>query len=253
MHDPHHQLHVFSDLESLSRAGAEFWVEQANLAIAQQGKFHVALTGGNTPLRLYELLASESYSSQVDWSHVCIYLGDERVVPADHPQSNFRMAKQALLDHVPLLPEQIHPVPTELESATAGALAYEALLNNSLPAGENKLPEFDLIMLGMGDDGHTASLFPGTDILDETGKQVAAVYVDKLSAWRISLTFPVINQARQIMLMACGENKAPILAEVFTSKAELKYPIQRVKPVGQMHWFMDETAASQIEQLRMTT
>lgn len=248
MNDPHHQLAVFNDIETLSRAGAEFWIEQARQAIAAHGKFFVALTGGRTPVRLYELLASESYVDQLDWSVVYFYFGDERMVPADHPDSNYRMAREALLDHLPIADSQLRPVPTGLASATEGALAYEALLIGSLPLSENGVPIFDLVMLGMGDDGHTASLFPDTEVLDETNKYVAAVYVDKLSAWRISLTFPVINQARQIMLLACGESKAPILGEIFKPGAAIRYPIQKVIPIGEMHWLLDTAAASQIQQ-----
>jgi len=246
MNDPHHHRYVYPDLESLSQKGAEFWLAQAEQVIRKKGQFNVALTGGNTPVQLYRLLASEPLKSRLDWQHVQFFIGDERVVPLDHPDSNFRMVCETLLDHLPINQQQLFPVPVAMDSAADAAQAYAATLKQHLPCHTNAVPEFDLVMLGMGEDGHTASLFPGTTILMEFEQTVAAVYVDKLSAWRVSLTYPVINQARVIMVLASGQGKARVLGEIFNHEPHRPYPIEGIKPVGQMHWFIDEAAAKYI-------
>jgi len=243
---PRYILHSCTDLAALTQAAADFWLEQAEQAIALRGAFHVALTGGATPQPLYRLLASPERANRIDWSAVHIYIGDERYVPHDHPDSNYGMAMDCLLQHINIPAENLHPVPTDDAQAEQAAARYAAELAQQVPTNAAALPQFDLIMLGMGDDGHTASLFPDTDILQEQNKTVAAVYVDKLASWRVSMTYPCLNQARQIMVLISGDKKAGILAHIMKEGSEAIYPIQGVKPLGEMHWFVDQAAASLI-------
>ncbi|MDH5181805.1 MAG: 6-phosphogluconolactonase [Gammaproteobacteria bacterium] len=246
-HPPARPFSVYADADSLYQSAADFWVAQAQRAILAHGRFIVALSGGNTPAGLYRLLAQSPWRDAVVWSKVVFFLGDERFVPHTDDNSNYKMITAALLQHLPLMPAQIQLIDTNHATADAAAQAYELVLSKELPVAANGLPEFDLVMLGMGADGHTASLFPGTPALDETEKKVTAVYVEELSVWRISLTLPVINQARQVMVLVCGADKAPVLAEVFQPDSQLMYPIQRVQPVGNIQWFLDEAAASRLE------
>ncbi len=249
MLNPRYILHTDVDLTALSRSAAQYWIEQAEQAIKQRGVFHVALTGGSSPQPLYRLLAKPEMAENVEWSRVHIFIGDERYVAHDHPDSNFGMARDCLLDHVAIPDKNIHPMPTHYDHAGEAAEQYASLISEIIPSAAGSAPVFDLIMLGMGDDGHTASLFPGTDILLNNDKTVAAVYVEKLGCWRISMTYPSLNQARQVMVMVSGENKATILAHVLEKGSELVYPIQSVLPAGEMHWFIDHAAASKLDQL----
>lgn len=248
MLNPRYIVHTCEDLTALSQAGTHYWLEQARQAIEQRGVFHVALTGGSTPQSLYRLLAKPALAEKIDWSCVHIFIGDERYVPHDHPDSNFGMAKNCLLDHVCIPDENIHPVPTHYEHVSEAAEQYADILRSIVPAVTGQPPVFDLIMLGIGEDGHTASLFPDTDILQEDDKTVAAVYVDKLASWRVSMTYPTLNQARQVMVLVSGDNKAGILAHVLQKNSEAIYPIQGVLPAGEMHWFIDQAAASKLDQ-----
>ncbi|CAG1769080.1 partial 6-phosphogluconolactonase, partial [uncultured bacterium] len=189
-----------SDANHLAHAAAELFVALSKPAIAEQGRFTVALSGGSTPKALYQLLAREPYANQIEWSHVHIFWGDERCVPADHPDSNYRMAREAFLQYVPLLPENIHPMHGDLDPAQASA-EYEQQLRIFFGNG---LPVLNLILLGMGDDGHTASLFPGTAAIHEQSRWVIGHYVEKLETWRLTLTPPVINAAAQVTFLVAG-------------------------------------------------
>ena len=191
---------MHADVQKLSAAVAQHCVHYISATITQHGKCHVALAGGATPKALYALLANPELARQIEWDKVHVYFGDERYVPHDSPASNYCMARTVLLDKVPLPGSNIHPVPTRAADAQRDAQAYAALLENNLPLA-NRVPVFDLILLGMGEDGHTASLFPGTSILHETQQPAAAVYVDKLASWRISLTYPVLNAARCVICL----------------------------------------------------
>jgi 6-phosphogluconolactonase len=243
-------LHIYPDARQLTEDLAEAWKRLANEAIARHGAFYVALAGGSTPRQLYARLAEEPYRSSIEWSKVHIFFGDERCVPRDHADSNYRMAHEALLTHVPIPAAQIHPLYDPARSPAQNANAYIAQLLATLPLDEHGIPVFDLVLLGMGDDGHTASLFPGISILQENKFIVAAAYVEKLQAWRVSLTFPIINCARAVVVTVTGENKAAVLETVLTGSAQL-YPIQRVAPRGELHWFLDEAAAKRLpESLR---
>jgi len=231
------------DLDAVSRRAAERWSELSRQAIADHGGFHVALSGGSTPKRLYQLLATTPFSEQNDWAHTHVYFGDERSVPHHHPESNFRMAREALLDHVDIPAEQIHPIPSNPETIHQGAEAYATLLADQLPGGC-----FDLLLLGMGPDGHTASLFPETTILNDDQHLATAVYVDKFKSWRISITLPLINRAQHTLLLVCGANKVEALRHA-TADATPLLPIQRLEPAGKLEWYLDEAAAVGLKEL----
>ena len=247
MLNPKHNVHIFSDKVALDHAAVDYWLRQAQLAIEERGSFHVALTGGSSPQAMYRLLADGEYKDRVDWQRVHIYIGDERFVPHDHPDSNYGMARNCFLDHVAIPDANLHPILTEGMEPVQSAEQYASALQLSIPSNVGHLPQFDLIMLGMGDDGHTASLFPDTDILAVKDKTVAAVYVDKLTTWRVSLTYSVLNAARQIMFIVCGVNKADILAHVLKQGSDHIYPVQGVNSLGDMHWFLDQAAASKLD------
>lgn len=239
------RIEVFPTAAALYHSAAEHWVRLAKAAIRRAGAFHVALAGGNTPKGLYQLLANAPYVSQVDWSGVYIYFGDERYVPMDHPESNYRMARAALLDVVPIPSEQIFRIPTELANPEAAAANYAQALQSHLPGGS----QLDLILLGVGADGHTASLFPHTSILSVRDHLVAAVYVEKLDAWRISMTYPAIEQARQILFLVSGADKASIVASLLAApEGEGKtLPAQGLQASGEVNWFLDKAAAYEWE------
>jgi 6-phosphogluconolactonase len=209
-------------------------------AIGARGKFRAALSGGSTPLRLYSLLAAEPYRSKVDWRHIELFLGDERCVPPDHHNSNFNSINEALLSHVPV---KSHRIEGELSPEEA-ALRYEGELLRAFDM-QDGIPVFDLMLLGLGDDGHTASLFPGSTALKETTKLSAAVYAGELKGWRVTLTFPVINGARKVMFMVSGDGKAQVVKEVLDGKKP--YPASLVAPLrGEVLWLLDKGAASLI-------
>jgi 6-phosphogluconolactonase len=219
-------------------------MDKATAAIKQHGTFHIALAGGSTPKSIYELMASGDFQKTLPWGKMHFYFGDERCVPADHADSNYLMAKQALLSKVPVPAANVHPIIVDLQNIAATAGRYESELKNFLPLS-NSTPVFDLILLGIGDDGHTASLFPGTDILSETSKWVGAVYVKKFKAWRISLTYPVINAAANVFVIAAGDGKSKVLKEVLLNEPlDTPYPVQRVHPSGQLIWYTDAAAAA---------
>lgn len=239
--------HVFDDLEALSRAAAERWVSLCAAAIAARGAFHAALSGGSTPRRLYQYLASKPFSSRVDWAKVHIYFSDERCVPPDHPGSNYRMAREALLDHVPVPPPQIHAIEADLDYVRERAAAYARVLRTHAPRATDGRVELDLMLLGMGPDGHVASLFPASGEALCDHRLVLAVYAQSQKSWRISVTFPVINQARQIQLLVAGEGKARTLAQVFAPvPGAAALPVQMIKPAHEMEWYLDAAAAAQL-------
>jgi len=244
--------HIYPDPEALSAAAARRWLQLAKESIDTRGAFHVALSGGSTPRALFRQLARPKHAQSIDWSRVHVYFGDERLVPPDHADSNFRMANEALLSHVPLPPANIHHAPTEAGEAQECATRYAAVLRQCVPTtttqGDREMPQFDLVLLGVGPDGHTASLFPATPILEERSAWVGAVYVEKMASWRISLTFPVLNRARHIMVLVAGADKAPVVHRVFTAaNQDALLPIQMIEPQGEMEWFLDQAAAQQLQ------
>ena len=238
---------ILENLQELNRQVAD-WVKAISIdAINDHGKFHIALAGGNTPRALYELLASDEYAGQIDWQHVNFYFGDERSVPLDHEQSNFRMAHEAMLDKLSIPATNIFPLIPDLENLENSALHYEKILKRELPSSNDGLPVFDLILLGMGAVGHTASLFPDTDIINEKNCLVSKVYVDKLKTWRVSFTYPLINNAAHVAIMVAGDDKASKLKQIFIDKAG-DSPIEKIMPKGELRWYLDCTAAKYISE-----
>lgn len=236
---------VFQSPEALADGVAREWIKLAQEAIAIRGSFHVALSGGSTPKILYERLAKPDYAARPEWRNTYIWFGDERAVPPDHEQSNYRMAKQALLDRVPIPPVQVFRIEGEQQDLKKAAMAYSRKLAMNTPQAENGMPQLDLVLLGMGDDGHVASLFPGTDALTEARKLVMPVYVEKLKSWRITFTLPLINHARRVLMLVCGAGKANMMGQVFGQPGPL--PVQRVAPVsGRFEWRLDNDAAARL-------
>jgi 6-phosphogluconolactonase len=245
------QLHIHADHGTLNHAVATRLIQLARAAVKQRGSWHWALAGGSTPKSLYQLLASEAYASQMPWQNTHIWFGDERYVPADDPQSNYHMARQTLLSIVPLADAHVHPIPVSGVDAERDACAYADLMRTHLPAGGGDMPVLDAILLGLGPDGHTASLFPDTPILQIRDTPAAAVYVPKLSTWRISVTLPVIEQARHVLFLVAGAEKTPITATLFGSgghprAATAPLPVEMIRAQGELEWHLDRSAAQEL-------
>ncbi|MBA3322247.1 MAG: 6-phosphogluconolactonase [Pyrinomonadaceae bacterium] len=238
-------IHVFDDAGEVAQAAAERIVDLAHKAIAARGRFSLALAGGSTPKRIYELLASEEFAGRFEWPQVHVFFGDERCVPPDHADSNYRMASEALLSRVPLPEVNIHRMIGEGD-AVANARLYEDELREFFD-GAN-WPAFDLVMLGMGDDGHTASLFPGTRALQEQQAWVAANWVEKFDTFRITLTAPAINHAAHVMFIVTGAGKTDRLPEVLSGAREPeRLPSQLIRPVaGALDWYVDSSAGAKL-------
>ena len=234
-------IRVYTDPEALSRAAAELFVLEARRAVASRGRFVVLLAGGETPGRTYELLATPPFRGRVPWPAVHIFWGDERCVPPDDSRSNSRTARRALLDHVPVPPAQIHPIPCN-DSPRKAAGEYEQLLRSFFPSG---VPRFDLVFLGLGENGHTASLFPGAAALRARKRWVSEVYVAQEGLYRVTLTAPAINQAALIAFLVTGAAKAPVLKDVLEgSPHPLLLPARLIKLAeGELLWMVDREAA----------
>jgi 6-phosphogluconolactonase len=236
------------DAEAVARAAAEEVVAAAARALAYRGRFTIALAGGSTPRRLYALLADARapFRERIRWDRTHVFFGDERHVPPEHPDSNFRMAREALLAHVPVA--SVHRMLGELADAAAAADGYEAELRRffGVPAAEGAPPRLDLVLLGLGPDGHTASLFPGSDALDERRRWVVAPFVERQRAHRLTVTFLVLDRAREVLFLVTGTEKAVALAKVFAPPAgEALLPAARVQPdSGAPLWIVDRDAAS---------
>lgn len=243
------KVQIYPDAQRLAQSAAKQFVETAESAIQARGVFSVALSGGSTPQLLYDLLASEPFSERIDWSHTQVFWGDERCVPPDHPDSNFFKANEILLSHVPIPEENVHRILAELTPEQAAEAYEETLLKffSSLTDEEERThARFDLILLGMGDDGHTASLFPGTPAVHEDRRWVIAQYIDKLATWRITLTPPILNRAGMIIFLVSGQSKSYTLQRViYGSYQPDRYPSQVIKPEdGELLWMVDEAAAA---------
>lgn len=247
------EISVYPDAGRLAQATAEHFASLAGEAIAGQGRFAVALAGGSTPKAAYALLARDEFATRLDWARVHVFWGDERCVPPDHPDSNYRMAREALLDRVPLPAEHVHRMRGELEPAQAAADYEQALRVFFALPSRNQAAEpptsFDLILLGMGDDGHTVSLFPGTAAIREQTRWVIAHFVEKLETWRITLTPAAINAAANVTFVVSGSGKAERLRQVLTgSHRPDVLPAQIVDPDrGRLRWLVDEAAATSLE------
>lgn len=230
---------ILPDATSLITAAAEHFVSTARSAIAKRGVFYVALAGGSTPKGLYEKLATSPYIEQIDWARVHLFFGDERCVPATHDDSNFKMARQAMIDLIPIPSENVHRMPTESGDAADVAVRYADTMKTVMDGAP-----FDLVLLGLGPDGHIASLFPETPALEVTDTLTASLYVEKFDSWRVTITYPVINAARQVIVFIAGEAKAAIVKDI-TSDAVSGLPVQRLAPENDYYWFMDKAAAGQ--------
>jgi 6-phosphogluconolactonase len=237
-------IRVFNDFETLSQAAAEMFVDLANQAITSNGQFNVVLSGGHTPRRLYEILASASFRDRIHWKAVHVFWGDERCVPTNDPRSNVLMAQRTLLEHVPLPEDQIHPIQGDLPAALA-AFNYETELRNFF---SGKPPIFDLILLGLGENAHTASLFPHTPALDEKERWVKEVYVGEQSMYRVTLTPPIINQAKEVIFLVNGVDKAFALQEVLEGAYQPhERPAQLIHPNGAHPiWLVDKAASHKL-------
>jgi len=233
-------IRVFNDLEGISQAAARIFSKAAAQAIAARGRFSVALSGGITPRRLHEILTAQPYLGQIRWNNVHIFWGYDRCVPADDPRSNFQMARETLLDRVPLPAENIHPIRGDLPPAEA-ANQYEYDLQEFF--GENN-PIFDLILLGLGRNAHTASLFPHTPVLTETQHWTADVYIAELKMYRVTLTLSLINRADQVVFLVSGTDKAAALQNVLEGAyLPQEYPAQLIQPNGEHPlWLVDKSA-----------
>lgn len=236
------------DAEFYKLAAAKF-VSLARAAILKKGKFAVALAGGSTPKELYRLLASDKFRALLDWTKIYFFFGDERNVSPKDAESNFRMADESLLQPLSIKAENIFRWQTELEDADKIAENYEKTIKDFFRLNEKEFPRFDLILLGMGDDGHTASLFPFTKALSEREKIAVANPVEKLNTTRLTVTFPAINAAENIMFLVGGEKKADVLRRVLLGETEReKYPAQNVRPLGgNLFWLLDEKSAQALD------
>jgi 6-phosphogluconolactonase len=232
------RVEVLPDPPALARHVAE-WMTQA--ALAARGPFRVSLSGGSTPKALYALLASDEFKARFPWPRVFWYWGDERFVPYDHPDSNYRMTREAMLSKAPVPPENIFPIPTDGDPDDA-ARRYERTLQEAYGAAtlDPRRPMFDITLLGLGRDGHTASLLPGEPVLNERKHWVAAVSHGRPEV-RITLTYPPIDSSRQVAFLIAGKEKAAIFSKIRGGDSDV--PAARVRPVGDLIWFVDQAAA----------
>lgn len=237
---------ILKNMEALCAEAAYDLTRIISTAIDHRGEAHIFLAGGSTPRRLYKYLATSNVGRTIPWGKVHIYFGDERNVPSDDPDCNYNMANQSLLKWISVDPTHIHRIQGEL-SAEEAAEAYNNKLKYCVPSSANGLPNADLIILGLGPDGHVASLFPDTDILDNTTDYAAAVWVEKLKTNRISITYPVINNAENVWLFVSGEEKREIVDKIFNYHTPGRYPAERIDPQGILTWYLDEAAAYRID------
>lgn len=240
-------IEILSDADELASRAAQLIFDRSREALAKNNTFTVALSGGSTPKRLYELLAKpEEFPFQLPWEQTHFFWTDERPVGPDHPDSNYGMTNEALLRYVELPKGNVHRIYGELASAEEAAKDYEAEMRSHFKLAADELPRFDLILLGLGEDGHTASIFPGTDVLTETRRLVSSLWVQKLNSYRITMTLPVLNNAATIVFLVSGAAKASIIHEVLEGEPS-RFPAQAVQPTnGDLIWLLDKPAASKL-------
>lgn len=227
-------IEIFENSEELARAAAEYFVAQSPDT--------VALSGGSTPKLMFQILADQ-FREELSWDRIQFFWSDERHVPPDHPESNYRMADEALLSHVPVAATNVHRVRGENPNAADAAREYEQTIRD---VTKQSLPRLDLIFLGLGTDGHTASIFPSSEVLRETERLVAAPYVEKFKSYRITMTLPLLNNSPSVVFLVSGTEKAQIVKEVL--EGGNKYPAQAVKPTqGELIWMLDKEAAAYLD------
>lgn len=248
MSHPHVTVRIEDDASAVAARSAEIFAQLVEAQVADQ-PFRVALSGGSTPKLLYKLLASEEYRERVAWDRVQFFFGDERWVPQSDKDSNYKLANDYLFQPLGIEPSRVFPMPTEGAEPGQAAEQYEATIRREFALASREMPRFDLVFLGMGDDGHTASLFPHTPALREYGKLVAANHVEKLDTWRITLTAPVLNAAGHVLFMVAGESKAAALKQVLEGDYDPEeYPSQLLREAsGHVTWLVERAAAAQLE------
>ncbi len=246
------EIQVVADVRELSSTAAELFVSLSLEAARERDLFTVVLAGGSTPKNLYALLAdwNEPFRARLPWHKIHLFWGDERHVAADHPDSNYRMVQEAMLERVPIPTENVHRIRSENADAAKAADDYEQVLREFFGLTEGHLPSFDLSLLGMGPDGHTASIFPGTDVINEKSRLVAAPWVKKLNGYRITLTPPVLNNSAFTLLLVSGKEKAETLREALQGIYQPdRFPVQIIKPTnGKLLWLVDREAAGRLHQ-----
>lgn len=242
------EIRALTTPQELFAAAAEEVVRTANEAVAQRSRFTIALSGGSTPKSLYNLLATNARTA-LPWDRMFFFWGDERHVPPTDPDSNYRMADETLLSKIPVAAGNVFRIKAENPDAAAVAEAYEQTILKFFQLKSGEVPNFDLILLGMGPDGHTASLFPGTTALQEKSHLVVANWVEKMKTHRITLTLPVLNAARCVTFLVSGSDKASVLREVLEEDVPAEqYPSKLVRPAaGKLIWLLDRAAASQLK------
>jgi 6-phosphogluconolactonase len=241
------QLRIAADAVDLSRLAAEEFVDLTSAAVNERGLSTVALAGGSTPRNLYELLADESepYRTKLPWTKIHFFWGDERHVPPDHLESNYRMARETLLAKAPVPLANVHRIKGELANADLTATDYERAIREFFGLGDGQSPKFDLVLLGVGPDGHTASIFPGSDAINEKNRLVAAPWVQELESYRITLTLPVLNNASAVTFLVSGAEKSKILQQALEGDYETDHlPVQLINPTnGKLLWLVDREAS----------
>jgi 6-phosphogluconolactonase len=237
------QLHIYKNSEEMSCAVAAWMVDSIAATLKKQDRFTIALSGGSTPQRLHTILASSPYKDQIDWTKLHIFWGDERAVPFEDDRNNAKMAYDTLLNYVPVPPSQIHVMRTDIPPEQS-AIEYEKILHQYF-----SLTSFDLVLLGMGDDGHTLSLFPGTEVVHETQAWAKAFFLPAQNMYRITLTKSIVNKSACIAFLTTGTAKAHALKEVLKGVPNPDlYPSQVINPEqGELHWFVDEAAAAELQ------
>jgi 6-phosphogluconolactonase len=242
---------VYPDRDALNVGAAEFCAGIAREAIAARGRCMISLAGGSTPKSLYALLAKPHWREQFDWKHIHLFWGDERYVPIDHPDSNFGMVQRELLSHIDIPPDNVHRFKTELGDPDAVAADYEKMLREVFAVPAPEFPRFDLILLGLGENGHTASLFPHRPTLRVTKRLVVADYVEEVKTYRLTTTVPLINASRQITFLVSGAAKAQVLKDVLKGpRRPEELPAQLIQssfPDDELTWLTDKPAAALVE------
>ena len=244
------KIEIVTDAKAMSRTAAEILIEHIAESLHTEDVYSIALSGGSTPRNLYALLADDpGLREQIPWQRIHFFWGDERHVPPDHPDSNYQMAYEALLSKVPVPPANIHRIRAENPDADKAAQEYARDMRRFFGIAGSEPPRFNCVLLGMGSDGHTASLFPGSPALEEHKRLVVANWVEKFNSFRITLTLPVFNNADLVLLLVSGEQKAKIIKAVLAGDPEkIRFPVQHIQPnAGVLTWILDQSAASYLK------
>lgn len=238
------EFRIVNNGDAAARATADLLLNSVNDACAARGRAAVALAGGSTPRAAYELLSSPEYAPRVPWNRVDFFFGDERAVPPDHTDSNYKMACDAMFTKMCVAPDHVHRMEGETASLDDAARRYESEIRRIVPAQTGEIPQFDLILLGMGPDGHTASLFPGSPALDEKLNLIIPAFGGPVPIWRLTFTYPILNAARAVVITATGVSKAPALRRALDPADPDPLPVARVRPAGRLTWILDAPLAS---------